>query len=94
MKNMTKEIIHNLLKEIEELKSQKSIIESKISNLNKKLLPEHYEIEDEDVDLEHLGYYTNYYFISKVYKVIGENRQDIESAILDAWNNYSEIKFK
>lgn len=86
---MTKEKLKNILKELKDLKSQKSTIDSKIQNLNEKLLPYSYSIEEEDVDLEHLGFYTNYFYVSKEYKLIGKNHQTYEAAILDAWEKYT-----
>ena len=89
---MTKEIIQDLIIQIKKLQSEKSKIESQIFEANKKLLPWTYSIEEEFVDLEHLGHYTNYYFISKNDKIIGKNHQDKESAILDAWDNSIRIR--
>jgi hypothetical protein len=86
---MTKEKLKNILKELKDLKSQKSLIDSKISNLNEKLLPYSYSIEEEDVDLEHLGFYTNYFYVSKENKAIGKNHQTYEDAILDAWEKHT-----
>ena len=77
------------MKELKDLKSQKSTIDSKIQNLNEKLLPYSYSIEEEDVDLDHLGFYTNYFYVSKEYKLIGKNHQTYEAAILDAWEKYT-----
>jgi len=86
---MTKEKLKNILEELKDLKSQKSIIESKIQSINEKLLPYSYSIEEEDVDLEHLGFYTNYFYVSKENKAIGKNHQTYEDAILDAWEKYT-----
>lgn len=88
-KIMTKEKLKNILKELKDLKSQKSTIDSKIQNLNEKLLPYSYSIEEEDVDLEHLGFYTNYFYVSKENKLIGQNHQTYEAAILDAWEKHT-----
>lgn len=85
---MNKETIQELLLELKKLKSQRYSIDSKISDVYEKLLPPHYKIEEEVVDLEQHGLQSHYYFISKENKVIGEDHIKYESAILDAWNTH------
>lgn len=88
---MNKEKIEIILKELKELEFEKRQIDSRIYDTKEKLLPSSYEIKTEMVDLEHLGHYNNYYFISYPHKVIGKDWYTEEDAILDAWNHYIEF---